>query len=52
MKTLPAASGAQIKAVLCLSRFAGLRASEILRSKIEIREEEIHVEDGKTGEDS
>ena len=41
------ASGAQIKAVLCLGGFAGLRASEALHSKIEIQEEEIHVGDGK-----
>lgn len=49
MKSLLGAAGVEMRACLCLGGFAGLRTSEILRSKIKIDADEIHVEDGKTG---
>lgn len=42
-------AGAQMLAGICLGGFAGLRTSEIIRSKLEIDVDEIHIEDGKTG---
>ncbi len=49
MLSLIQAAGVEMRACLCLGGFAGLRTSEILRSKINVEKNEIHVEDGKTG---